>query len=118
MTQRQGPRGDKPLKSAYELAMQRLRAKDREAGVEEDAPLTAGQKAEIARLRQEAKAKLAEIEILHRDALREAATAAASGKGGKPEELVKIEEQHRIDRERIESRLESAVAKVKKRKSG
>ena len=118
MAQRQRPREDKPLKSAYELAMQRLRQKDREAGVEEDAPLTAGQKAEIARLRQEAKAKLAEIEILHRDALQEAARSAASGTGGKPDDLVKIEERHRIDRERIESRLESAVAKVKKRKSG
>jgi len=90
--------------------MVRLRAKDREAGVEEDAPLTAKQKAEIARLRQEAKAKLAEIEILHRD--------AASAAAGKAEDLAKIEERHRIDRERIESRLESAVAKVRKGKSG
>ena len=97
---------DKPLKSAYELAMERLRAEDREAGVEEPKPLTDGQKKEIARLRQEAKAKLAELEILHRDAV----TAA----GDDAEKLLKVEEQHRIDRERVESRLESAVARVRR----
>jgi hypothetical protein len=100
---------DKPLKSAYELAMERLRAEDREAGVEEPKPLTDKQKQEIARLRQEAKAKLAELEILHRDA----ASAAAED----TEKLQKVEEQHRIDRERIESRLESAVARVRQGKS-
>jgi hypothetical protein len=97
---------DEPLKSAYELAMERLRAEDREAGVEEPKPLTDDQKEEIARLRQEAKAKLAELEILHRDAV----TAA----GEDAEKLLKVEEQHRIDRERVESRLESAVARVRR----
>jgi hypothetical protein len=97
---------DEPLKSAYELAMERLRAEDREAGIEETKPLTDEQKEEIARLRQEAKAKLAELEILHRDAV----TAAASD----AEKLREVEEQHRIDRERVESRLESAVARVRR----
>ena len=97
---------DEPLKSAYELAMERLRAEDREAGVEESKPLTDEQKQEIARLRKEAKAKLAELEILHRDAV-----AAAVDD---PEKLQKVEEQHRVDRERVESRLESAVARVRR----
>lgn len=100
---------DEPLKSAYELAMERLRAEDREAGVEEEKPLTDEQKQEIARLRQEAKAKLAELEILHRDA----AGAAADD----PEKLQKVKEQNRIDRERVESRLESTVARVRQGKS-
>jgi len=100
---------DQPLKSAYELAMERLRAEDREAGVEESKPLTDEQKQEIARLRQEAKAKLAELEILHRDAV-----AAAVDD---PEKLHKVEEQHRVDRERVESRLESAVARVRRGES-
>ena len=100
---------DEPLKSAYELAMERLRASDREAGVEEERPLTDEQKQEIARLRQEAKAKLAEMEILHRDAV----DAAADD----PEKLQKVKEQNRIDRERVESRLESAVARVRQGKS-
>jgi len=97
---------DKPLKSAYELAMERLRTQDREAGIEEEAPLTEEQKQEIARLRQAAKAKLAEMEILHQDAIQAVAE--------NPEELAKIQEQHSVDRERIESRLETAIAKVKR----
>jgi hypothetical protein len=97
---------DDSLKSAYELAMERLRAQDREDGIEEDRPLSKEQKQEIARIRQEAKAKLAELEILHEDAV----TAA----GGDPEKLQKVEETYRIDRERVESRMESAIARVKR----
>ncbi|MDX1389168.1 MAG: hypothetical protein R3344_08260 [Acidobacteriota bacterium] len=97
---------EKPLKSSYELAMERLRAKDREEGVEHE-ELTGKQKKEIARLRQEAKAKLAEIEILHKDALAEA--------GGDHETIRKIEEAYAIDRERVESKTETKVAAVKKR---
>jgi len=55
-------------KSAYELAMERLRQKDREAGVEER-PLTDQQKTAIAEARQVYQARMAEREILHRDAL-------------------------------------------------
>ena len=97
---------DEPLKSSLELAMERLRAKDRAEGVEREA-LTGEQKEEIARLRQEAKAKIAEIEILHTDAL--------AAMGGDPEELRKIEDTYKIDRERVESRMESAVAAVKQK---
>jgi hypothetical protein len=96
---------DKPLKSAFELAMERLRRKDRDDGVEESHPLSEEQKAEIARLRQEAKAKLAEREILHRKDL-----AAA---GGDPAKIEKLEENYRVDRARIESRLETAIEKVR-----
>jgi len=100
---------DEPLKSAYEIAMDRLRAEDREAGVEASEPLTDEQKQEIARLRQEARAKLAELEILHRDAV--------SAVLEDPEKLQKVEEQHRIDRARVDSRLESAVARVRQGES-
>ena len=96
-----------PLKSAFELAMERLRAKDKEAGIEESAPLTERQKEEIARLRSESKAKLAELEILHR---KEVATARTTGD---PAKLLELEEKYRIDRGRIESRLDSAVRKVR-----
>ena len=51
---------DKPLKSAFELAMEKLREGDRERG-EDAKELTAEQKKRIAALRQAAKAKLAEI---------------------------------------------------------
>jgi hypothetical protein len=97
---------DEPLKSSYELAMERLRAKDREEGVEEDAPLTDAQKERIAEIRRDAKAKLAEMEILHRKNL--------AGAAGDAEATAKIEEGYAIDRGRVESRMESAVAKVRR----
>jgi hypothetical protein len=100
---------DEPLKSAYELAMERLRAKDRQAGVEEERPLSEAQKQEIARLRQEAQAKLAEIEILHKKA-----RAGFTYDPTKPDAAGTLEERYRTDRARVESRLESAIAKVKK----
>ena len=96
---------DRPLKSAYELAMERLAAKDREAGVEEAAPLDAEQKSRIAQLRQEAQAKLAELEILHRKNL-----AAA---GGDAAETAKVEEHYAVDRARVESRRDAAIARVR-----
>ena len=97
---------EKPLRSAYELAMERLKAKDRDEGVEESGPLTATQKARIATLRQEAQAKLAELEILHKKNL--------AGIRGDPDEAQKLEEHYRTDRSRVESRLESAIARVKR----
>ncbi len=93
---------DAPLKSAYELAMERLRAQDK--GRRE--PLTEEQKAEIARLRQEAEAKLAEMQILYRDEL----TAAAAD----PAAVQKIEEHYQIDRRRVESKLESSIQRVRR----
>jgi hypothetical protein len=96
---------DAPLKSAYELAMQRLRAKDREAGIEEHRPLTAAQKKRIAELRQEAKAKIAELEIMRRDKLGEA--------GGDPEKIAEIEEHFRVDRRRVESSRDEKIAGVR-----
>jgi hypothetical protein len=51
-------------KSAYELAMERLRRKDAEAGVAEKA-LTGDQKAQIAEARSRAEARIAELKILH-----------------------------------------------------
>jgi hypothetical protein len=97
---------DKPLKSAYELAMERLRAEDREAGVEEAGPLTREQKETIAELRSKAQARNAELEILHR---KELAAATAD-----PEKLTKVEEQYETDRRRVESSLESSIARVRR----
>ncbi len=100
---------DRPLKSAYELAMERLKAKDREEGAEESQPLSAEQKEEITRLREEAKAKLAELEILHRKNL--------YATGGDPKKIAEAERNYRTDRERVESRLESGIARVRAGKS-
>ena len=96
---------DEPLKSAYELAMDRLRAKDKNEGIEERKPLSSEQKEEITRLRQEAKAKLAELEILHRKSL--------FATGGDPAKIAELERHYQTDRDRVASRLESAIARVR-----
>ena len=57
-------------KSAYELAMERLRKKDADAGVERQ-PVTDEQKAAIAEIRNFYQAKLAELEVLHQGKLRQ-----------------------------------------------
>jgi hypothetical protein len=87
--------------------MDRLRRQDRDEGVEEPEPLSQAQKERIAELRREASAKLAEMEILHGKDL-----AAA---GGDPEKIREREEKYRIDRARVESRIENAIAKVRRR---
>jgi hypothetical protein len=96
---------DKPLKSAFELAMDRLKAKDAAEGVKEAAPLTKAQKDRIAGIRAEASAKLAELEILHRKNTAGVADPAA---------LAKLEENYAIDRGRAESRRDSEIEKVRR----
>lgn len=93
------------LKSAYELAMERLQASDREQGIERK-ELTSEQKARIAELRQEAKAKRAEIEILRRESL-------AGGAQADPAKLAEDEEHFQTDLRRVDSWLESKIAEVK-----
>jgi hypothetical protein len=92
-------------KTAYELAMERLRQKDREAGVEER-PLTDEQKAAIAEARQVYQARVAEREILHRDAL---------GKAQTREEVEKLEAELAHDRDRLASDRDRKIAAVKQR---
>jgi hypothetical protein len=96
---------DKPLKSAYELAMERLRAEDEDRGIPEAKPLSEAQKSAIAELRRQARAKLAEMEILHGKDKRQAAAD--------PEQLTKLEEQYETDRLRVDASLESAIARVR-----
>jgi hypothetical protein len=97
---------EEPLKSAYELAMERLQAQDRAQGVEKHKPLTEAQKEQIAELRRQAKARHAELEILHRKNL--------NGAAGDPEALTRIESEYERDRLRVESSLESALVRVRR----
>lgn len=90
-------------KSSYELAMERLRRKDAEAGVHER-PLTDEQRAAIAEARRVAEARLAEREILHKSAVRGADS---------PESLEELEQQYRRDRERIQSDLDRKLAEIR-----
>jgi hypothetical protein len=93
---------DEP-KSAFELAMERLRKKDREEGVEQRT-VTDEQRAAIAEVRKRYDAKLAEREIFHRDALKKARDAEAAAV---------LEEQYRRDRERLSSERDRKIAEIR-----
>jgi hypothetical protein len=82
---------DDAPKSAYELAMERLRQKDKDEGVEERA-LTAAQRDAIAEARRVAQARLAEREILHASKMRGVLD---------PEAREALEQEYRRDREHI-----------------
>jgi hypothetical protein len=96
---------DDAPKSAYELAMERLRRKDREEGVVER-PLSSERKAAIAEVRKVHEAKVAEREILHRDALRKAKT---------PEEVAKLESELAQDRDRLARDRDRKIAEIRDR---
>jgi hypothetical protein len=83
--------------------MERLRADDQKAGVEET-PLTSGQKERIAESRRAATARLAEREILFRDALQRIADPAGREKA---------EQEYQIDRRRITEDCERAIAAIR-----
>lgn len=90
-------------KTAYELAMERLRRKDAEAGVSEP-PLTDEQRAAIAEARRVAEARFAEREILHQSAARGVVD---------PESREELEQQYRRDRDRIQSDLDRKIAEIR-----
>jgi hypothetical protein len=95
--------GDKP-KSAFDLAMERLKADDKEAGTKE-VTLTAKQKADIAEARRIASSRLAEREILFRDAMM---------KSVDPVEREKAEGEYQIDRKRINDDCERAIEGIRR----
>ena len=99
--------GDR-LKSAYELAMEKLNRKDKKSPSESTAPdkLTVRQKKAIAQIRGEIQAKLAEREILFKSERRAA--------GGDAEKIEKIEEAYHRDREHLLSRQEERIREVRK----
>jgi hypothetical protein len=97
---------DDAPKSAYELALERLRKQDREQGIE-DRPLDDEQRARIAELRKIYEARLAEREILHHSALRRAAHD--------PEAVERLEEEYRRDRERIASERDRKIEQVRQK---
>jgi len=98
---------DDAPKSAFELAMERLRQKDKEGSVD-DRPLTAEQKAAIAEARQFHQAKAAEREILHQAEVRKATSH---------EELDKLNEELRRDMERLASDRDHKIAQIRRGKS-
>ena len=95
--------GNDAPKSAYELAMERLRKKDAEEGIERK-PLTDSQKAAIAEVRNFYEAKLAELEVLHQD---KQLTVFD------PAERATRDEEYRRDRERLAAERESKIEKLR-----
>jgi hypothetical protein len=95
---------DEPPKSAYELAMERLRKKDQEAGVLERR-LTDEERAAIAEVKKVYEARLAEREILHRSNL---------AKATDPEAFAKLEDEYRRDRERISSERDRKLEEARR----
>lgn len=97
--------GNGAPKSAYELAMERLRKKDAEQGIVER-PLTEEQKQEIAEVRSTYEARLAQAEVMHRDALNKARDAEA---------IAAIEQDYRREREQLTSERDSKIEKIRAR---
>ena len=94
---------DGPPKSAFEIAMERLRQKDAQQGIEHR-PVTDAQKAAIAEIRSTYEAKLAQEEVMHRSAL--VRTLA-------PEVRETMEAEYRRTRERLVSEREAKIERIR-----
>jgi hypothetical protein len=95
---------DQAPKTAYELAMERLNKKDADEGVQRQ-PITDAQKAAIAEIRNFYESKLAEVELLHQGRMRASFD---------PAEREKLEQEYRVDRERLTNERESKIEKARK----
>jgi hypothetical protein len=95
---------DSVPKSAYELAMERLRKSDEAAGVT-STPVTGEQKAAIAEVRNFYESKLAEQQVLHESALRRLL---------EPEAREVLEKEYRRDRERLTSERDRKIEKIRR----
>jgi hypothetical protein len=91
------------LKSSVELAMERLRKKDTEAGIESRA-VTDEQKAAIAEIRSFYDAKIAEQDVLHQSKLRLSMD---------PAEREAILLEYRRERERLAGERDRKVEKAR-----
>ena len=90
-------------KSSFELAMERLRAAD--PAETKQKPLSSTQKEEIAEARRVAAARLAECEILFKDALKRTSD---------PAEREKAEGEYQIDRQRINDDRDRAIDAIRR----
>lgn len=91
------------MKSAYELALERLESQ----GIQrpEDSKLTDDDRRQLADIRQRAKAKQAELEILHRDTL---------AKTGDPLKRQESEEYFKLERQRIDEERDRKLEAIRR----
>ena len=94
---------DNAPKSAYEVAMDRLRKQDADAGVTAT-PLSDRQRADIAEIRNFYEAKVAEREVLHQSTMRRMTD---------PEAAAVAEQEYRRDRERLASDRDAKLERVR-----
>jgi len=92
------------MKSAYDLALERLERQ----GIEKprDEGLAPELRAKIADLRSQSEAKLAELEILHRDNLARLAD---------PAERARAKEEYAAERRRVEARRDRDIERLRSR---
>ena len=88
------------IKSAYELAIERLESQ----GIERPGHLDEGTRQQIAEVRSKTEADLAKLEILHGDRMRALAD---------PQEARRAQDEYAIDRRRLEERRDGAIAKLR-----
>ena len=100
---KEGPVPDDGPKSALELAMERLRKKDADAGVAAQT-VTDAQRAAIAEARSVAEARLAEREILFKSKM-----AVVR----EPEAREVLEQEYRRDRERITNDRDRKIEEIR-----
>jgi len=98
---------DKAVKSSFEIAMERLKKSDADAGITRQT-LSDAQKAAIAEIRNFYEAKIAETELLHQNTLRSLFD---------PAERTTREEEYRRDRERLTTERDAKIAKFRAGKS-
>ena len=91
-------------KSAYELAIERLKRKDAEAGLTRQ-PVTEAQKAAIAEIRNFYEAKLAELDVMHQSKLRASVDLEARAT---------LEQEFRRERERLTTERDAKVEKARR----
>lgn len=92
------------MKSAFELAMERLKKQDADAGIEAR-PVTDAQKASIADVRNVYQAKLAEQQVLHESAVRGTLD---------PAERDVLDQQYRRDCERLTAERDAKIDKIRR----
>lgn len=92
------------MKSAFELAMERLKKQDADAGIEAR-PVTDAQKASIADVRNVYQAKLAEQQVLHQSAVRGTLD---------PAERDVLDQQYRRDCERLTAERDAKIDKIRR----
>jgi hypothetical protein len=94
---------DQPPKSAYEIAMERLRQKDVDEGVERRPP-TEQQKAAMTEIRSVYEAKLAQEDVMHKSTLLRTVD---------PEARAAIEQEYQRTRARLLSERDAKIARIR-----